>query len=230
MEFYLVPDLYDLLAVKVSMGNIGGVPVMGLKGRPLSGWNAVVKRGMDIAVSGVLLMALWPLFLPLALIIKRTSKGPIFYRQERIGRDGRRFVIFKFRSMIEDAEGETGPVWAAEDDPRVTPVGRFLRRWSIDELPQLWNVLKGEMSLVGPRPEREYFVDQFGSEVPQYLDRHRVKSGMSGWAQVNGLRGNAPIEERTKYDIYYIENWSIGLDIKILLMTLFGRKTERGAH
>ena len=230
VEFYLVPDLYDLLAVKVSMGNIGGVPVMGLKGRPLSGWNAVVKRGMDIAVSGVLLMALWPLFLPLALIIKGISKGPIFYRQERIGRDGRRFVIFKFRSMMEDAEGETGPVWAAEDDPRVTPVGRFLRRWSIDELPQLWNVLKGEMSLVGPRPEREYFVDQFGSEVPQYLDRHRVKSGMSGWAQVNGLRGNAPIEERTKYDIYYIENWSIGLDIKILLMTLFGRKTERGAY
>ena len=134
--------------------------------------------------------------------------------------DGRRFAMLKFRSMRVDAEAATGPVWASEKDPRRTPIGGFLRKASLDELPQLVNVLKGEMSLVGPRPERPYFVEQFKAHIPKYLDRHRVKTGMTGWAQVNGLRGNTSLEERIKYDLYYIENWSLALDIKILLRTL----------
>ncbi|HLF19271.1 MAG TPA: sugar transferase, partial [Bacteroidota bacterium] len=154
------------------------------------------------------------------------SKGPILYRQERVGLDAKSFRVFKFRSMFTDAEQTTGPVWASRDDPRTTRFGKILRRFSFDELPQLLNVLKGEMSMVGPRPERPHFVEQF-KEIPKYLDRHRVKTGITGWAQVNGLRGNAPIEERTKYDVYYVENWSLAFDIKIILKTiravLFGK-------
>ncbi|MDZ7344085.1 MAG: sugar transferase, partial [candidate division KSB1 bacterium] len=160
-------------------------------------------------------------FLLIAIAIRLEAKGRIFYKQKRVGLDGHEFDLIKFRSMREDAERETGPVWARPGDRRGTKTGRLLRRFSLDELPQLWNVLKGEMSLVGPRPERLFFIEQFRNEVPRYLDRHRVKSGMTGWAQVNGLRGQAPIEERTKYDIYYIENWSLAFDIKIILKTLW---------
>jgi exopolysaccharide biosynthesis polyprenyl glycosylphosphotransferase len=161
-----------------------------------------------------------PIFLLSILAIKLSSKGNVFYVQERVGLDGRFFHLIKFRTMEGDAEAKTGPVWTTKDDPRATPVGRILRRLSIDELPQLINVLRSEMSLVGPRPERPTFVDQFKSEIPKYLDRHRVKAGVTGWAQVNGLRQNAPIAERTKYDIYYIENWSLVLDLKIILQTV----------
>ncbi len=160
-------------------------------------------------------------FLPLlALAIWFEDRGAIFYHQERMGLDGRSFMIWKFRSMRADAEASTGPVWAVKDDPRRTVVGSFLRRWSLDELPQLWNVLTGDMSLVGPRPERPTFVREFRQSLPQYMIRHRVKSGITGWAQVHGWRGNTSIRKRLEYDLYYIENWSLGLDLKILWMTL----------
>jgi exopolysaccharide biosynthesis polyprenyl glycosylphosphotransferase len=174
---------------------------------------------MDMAVSTALLLLLAVPFAVIALLIKITSKGPVLYRQERMGLDGKPFVIYKFRSMFEDAERETGPVWAVSDDPRRTPVGRLLRRFSIDELPQLLNVLKGDMSLVGPRPERPSFVKEFKGRIPQYMLRHKVKCGMTGWAQVNGWRGNTSIEKRIEHDLYYIQNWSLTLDVKILWRT-----------
>ena len=161
--------------------------------------------------------------IPLAVIaalVKLSSRGPVFYRQERMGLDGRPFMIHKFRSMYDGAEGETGPVFASRDDPRRTPLGRVLRRSNIDELPQFWNVLKGEMSLVGPRPERPLFVAQFKDKIPQYMLRHKVKAGITGWAQVNGWRGNTSIEKRIEYDLYYIENWSVRLDLKIMWLTV----------
>jgi lipopolysaccharide/colanic/teichoic acid biosynthesis glycosyltransferase len=149
-----------------------------------------------------------------------TSPGPIFYRQERMGLDGKAFTVTKFRSMSIGAEEDTGPVWASEDDPRCTPFGRFLRRYDLDELPQFWNVFKGEMSLVGPRPERPFFVEQFKHRFPQYMLRHKVKAGITGWAQVNGWRGNTSIEKRIEFDLYYIENWSVRLDFKIIWLTV----------
>jgi exopolysaccharide biosynthesis polyprenyl glycosylphosphotransferase len=157
----------------------------------------------------------------MALAIKYSSPGPVFYRQERMGLDGRPFWVYKFRSMRVDAEEVTGPIWARDDDPRCTPVGRFLRRFDLDELPQIWNVLRGDMSIVGPRPERPFFVDQFKHRFPQYMLRHKVKAGITGWAQVNGWRGNTSLEKRIEFDLYYIENWSVSLDLKIMWMTLF---------
>jgi len=171
-------------------------------------------------VSATLLIVLAPLWLLIMALVKLTSPGPIFFKQKRVGMDGKEFTMYKFRSMYVDAEQQTGPVWTARNDPRRTPLGVFLRKTSLDELPQLFNVLRGDMSLVGPRPERQYFVEQFKHLVPKYLDRHRVKAGVTGWAQVNGLRGNTSLEERIKYDLYYIENWSFTFDIKILLRTL----------
>jgi len=171
-----------------------------------------------------------PLMLLIGLGVKLTSSGPVLYRQERTGLDGRKFQMVKFRTMVEDAEKITGPVWANRDDPRVTPFGRWLRRTSLDELPQLFNVIKGEMSLVGPRPERPLFVEQFREAVPKYLLRHKVKAGMTGWAQVNGWRGQTPLEKRLEYDLYYIENWSLGFDLKILLLTLFRGFLHRNAY
>jgi len=221
VEVFLVPDLVGMMTSRLRLQEIDGLPLLRLKEVPLAGWNGILKRAFDASLAGIGLVALAPVFLVAAIAIRLDSKGSIFYKQKRVGLDGHEFDLIKFRSMHEDAERETGPIWAQRDDPRVTRVGRFLRRFSIDELPQLWNVLKGEMSLVGPRPERPYFIDKFRGEIPRYLDRHRVKSGMTGWAQVNGLRGQAPIEERTKYDIYYIENWSLALDVKIILKTLW---------
>ena len=163
-------------------------------------------------------------------MIKATSPGSVFYRQERMGLDGRPFSVYKFRSMLEGAERDTGPVWTRKDDPRRTPLGRVLRQFSLDELPQLWNVLLGDMSLVGPRPERPFFVEQFKRHVPQYMLRHKVKSGMTGWAQVNGWRGDTSIEKRIEYDLYYIENWSVGLDFKILWLTVIRGFFHRHAY
>jgi len=183
----------------------------------LRGWKLAVKRTMDVVVSALLLVLLSPFLMLLALLIKLESKGPVFYTQVRVGLDGRPFEMIKFRSMRVDAEQDTGPVWATEDDPRRTRLGAFLRKTSLDELPQLINVLVGDMSLVGPRPERPVFVDQFRQVVPRYMERHKEKAGMTGWAQVNGLRGDTSIVERTKYDLYYIENWSLLFDLKILL-------------
>jgi exopolysaccharide biosynthesis polyprenyl glycosylphosphotransferase len=187
---------------------------------PLQGWNSLVKRGMDVAVAGAALLALSPLLPLFAWLIWRQDRGPIFYRQERRGLDGKSFMILKFRSMRINAESSSGPVWAIRDDPRRTGFGSWMRRWSIDELPQLWNVLVGDMSIVGPRPERPTFVHEFKHKIPDYMLRHRVKAGITGWAQVHGWRGNTSIRRRIQYDLYYIQNWSLGLDLKILWMTV----------
>ncbi|MCI0707668.1 MAG: undecaprenyl-phosphate glucose phosphotransferase [Ignavibacteriae bacterium] len=219
-EIMMVPDTLELMTSQVRIKEIEGIPFIKLKAVPLTTWNHIIKRTFDIVFAVVVLILISPVLLLLAIIIKLDSKGPMLFLQERVGLDGKPFNVMKFRSMRVDAEQQTGPVWAKKDDPRTTRIGAFLRRFSLDELPQLFNVLKGDMSIVGPRPERPHFVEQFKKEIPKYLDRHRVKTGMTGWAQVNGLRGNAPIEERTKYDIYYIENWSLVFDLKIILKTI----------
>lgn len=225
VEFRLVADLLGMVTSQVDMRTIDGVPLLGLKESPLAdSYNRFIKRVMDIAVSSAALLILSPLFAVMALLVKAGSPGPVFYLQERIGEDGRWFKMIKFRTMVPNAEKETGPVWAKENDPRRTAIGSFLRKTNLDELPQLVNVFKGEMSLVGPRPERPHFVDKFKEDIPRYMARHKIKSGMTGWAQVNGLRGNTSIEERTKYDLYYIENWSLVFDIKIIFMSVFAMK------
>jgi exopolysaccharide biosynthesis polyprenyl glycosylphosphotransferase len=220
-EIMMVPDLLDMMTSQVRIKELEGIPFIRIKTTPMSTWNQILKRSFDLIVASIVLILVCPVFLLLAVLIKLTSPGPVFYLQERIGLDGRSFRVMKFRSMKVDAEKTTGPVWAQRADPRTTGLGKFLRRFSLDELPQLINVIKGEMSLVGPRPERPHFVEQFKKEVPKYLDRHRVKTGMTGWAQVNGLRGaDGSIEERTKFDVYYVENWSLVFDLKIILKTI----------
>ena len=220
VELMMVPDMLDMMTSRVRIQDIEGIPFLKIKEIPLSTWNRINKRVFDIFFSSLILVLTLPLTVVLAAIIKLTSRGPIFFVQERISLDGKPFFVIKFRTMRTDAEASSGPVRAKKGDPRVTLIGRVLRRTSLDELPQLWNVLTGHMSIVGPRPERPFFVEQFKGKVPRYLERHRVKTGMTGWAQVNGLRGDAPIDERTKYDIYYIENWSLVFDMKIILKTI----------
>ncbi len=229
VDMEMVPDLLQLLSGTARVREIDGLPVLSLREFPLTGWNGVKKRAFDLTVSLLLLVALSPLLLLIAIAVRLASPGPVFYRQERLGRDGRRFGILKFRTMHVDAEARTGPVWAVAGDERRTRLGVFLRQWSLDELPQLLNVLKGQMSLVGPRPERPHFVHQFSANMPDYLDRHRVKSGITGWAQVNGLRGDTSIEARTRFDLYYVENWSLAFDVKILLLTVRAVLRREGA-
>lgn len=200
------------------------IPVLQLRETPMQGGLGIAKRLIDIVLSASALIALSPLMLTIAIAIRLTSPGKAIFRQERVGRGGTRFKIYKFRSMQVDAEEKVGHVWAKSEDPRQTRLGKFLRRWSLDELPQFFNVLKGDMSLVGPRPEMSGLIDTFRESIPHYLARQRVKSGMTGWAQVNGLRGNTSLEERISYDRYYIENWSLALDIKIILKTLWAIK------
>ncbi|MBD3160937.1 MAG: exopolysaccharide biosynthesis polyprenyl glycosylphosphotransferase, partial [Candidatus Eisenbacteria bacterium] len=229
LDFDLVPDLGFPFRGGILLEEVAGLPVIRPRPLPLAGWNGVVKRTVDLVGSSILLVLLSPAMLACALAVKVGSRGPVLYRQERMGRDRRVFEILKFRSMRIDAEQESGPIWARPGDPRRTVVGEFLRTWSLDELPQLWNVFRGDMSLVGPRPERPHFVERFHERVPNYFGRHRIKAGLTGWAQVNGLRGDVPIEERTRYDLYYIENWSIWLDLRILFLTLRTVVTHRGA-
>jgi Undecaprenyl-phosphate glucose phosphotransferase len=220
VDVHVVPDLLQFIALRARLENLDGVPIISLNDVPLRGFNSLLKRAIDVAVSGTALVGFSVPFLIVAALIRRTSSGPVFYRQERMGLDGKAFEVYKFRSMYEGAEDTTGPIWAREDDPRCTPVGRWLRRFDVDELPQLWNVFRGDMSIVGPRPERPYFVEQFKHRIPQYMLRHKVKAGITGWAQVNGWRGNTSLEKRIEYDLYYIENWSVGLDLKIMWLTL----------
>jgi exopolysaccharide biosynthesis polyprenyl glycosylphosphotransferase len=220
----VIPNLLEAFLVEMSVEQIDGIPLFGLKESPLQGWNILLKRAFDMLISALVLALASPFMAAIAAFVKLGSPGPVLYRQTRVGLDGTRFDIFKFRSMHVGAEETTGPVWATENDARVTAIGRILRGFNLDELPQFWNVLRGDMSLVGPRPERPHFVHQFREVIPRYMGRHRVKSGMTGWAQVNGLRGNTSIDERIKFDLYYIENWSIWLDLKILLMTLRARQ------
>jgi len=220
IDVKVVPDLLQVIALRARLEDLDGVPVININDVPLQGLNSAVKRLIDIGMSAVaLVIAAIPLAL-IAALVKLTSRGPVFYTQERMGLDGKPFMIHKFRSMYVDAEAATGPVFASNNDPRRTPFGRFLRRTNVDELPQLWNVLKGEMSIVGPRPERPWFVKEFKDRIPQYMLRHKVKAGITGWAQVNGWRGNTSIEKRIEYDLYYIENWSVRLDLKIMWLTL----------
>jgi Undecaprenyl-phosphate glucose phosphotransferase len=220
VDVKVVPDLLQVIALRARLEDLDGIPIINVNDVPLQGVNSFVKRIIDVSISGVALVVLAIPLGIISLLVRLTSHGPVFYRQERMGLDGKSFSIVKFRSMLDDAERETGPVWAQVSDPRVTPFGRFLRRSNLDELPQLWNVLCGEMSIVGPRPERPHFVAQFKHKIPQYMHRHKVKAGLTGWAQVNGWRGNTPLEKRIEYDLYYIENWSVRLDLKIMWLTL----------
>jgi len=220
VDVKVVPDLLQVIALRARLEDLDGVPVININDVPLQGFNSALKRVLDIAISSAALVVLALPFWLIAALVKLTSRGDVFYRQERMGLDGKPFMIYKFRSMYADAEADTGPVFASEQDPRRTPLGKLLRRSNIDELPQLWNVLKGDMSIVGPRPERPLFVAQFKDKIPQYMLRHKVKAGITGWAQVNGWRGNTSIEKRIEYDLYYIENWSVRLDLKIMWLTL----------
>jgi Undecaprenyl-phosphate glucose phosphotransferase len=226
----VVPDLLQHITFRAGVEDLDGLPVVHLTQVPLTGWMSLVKRTVDLAISTTALALLSPLFAAIAAAIRLEDAGPILYRQRRMGLDGRPFEIVKFRSMRPGAEDGSGPTWAAPDDPRRTRVGRFLRRWSLDELPQLVNVLRGEMSLVGPRPERPEFVREFKEKFPQYMLRHRVRAGMTGWAQVHGWRGSTSLTKRIEYDLYYIENWSLSLDIKILWMTLRHGLRHRNAY
>jgi Undecaprenyl-phosphate glucose phosphotransferase len=220
VDIKVVPDLVQVIALRARLEELDGIPIINIHDVPLKGINSVLKRAIDVVISAGALLVLSPVMLLIATLIRMTSSGPSLFRQERMGLDGKRFFAWKFRSMYHEAERETGPVWAREDDPRCTPVGKLLRRSSLDEIPQLWNVLTGDMSLVGPRPERPFFVEQFKHRIPQYMLRHKVKAGLTGWAQVNGWRGNTSLEKRIEYDLYYIENWSVSLDFKILWLTL----------
>jgi exopolysaccharide biosynthesis polyprenyl glycosylphosphotransferase len=226
----IFPDVFQIMATEVNIGHLNGLPLLTVRDVALHGWRFTLKRMVDIAGSAVGLVLLSPVMLLTALLIKLESPGPVFYVQERMGLDAKPFPCLKFRSMRQNAEAETGAVWATKNDPRRTRIGAFLRRLSIDELPQLINVLVGDMSLVGPRPERPVFVEQFRRSIPRYMDRHREKAGITGWAQVNGLRGDTSIIERTKYDLWYIENWSLWLDFKIILRTFFNTLFERNAY
>jgi Undecaprenyl-phosphate glucose phosphotransferase len=220
VDVKVVPDLLQVIALRARLEDLDGIPVININDVPLQGFNSALKRVLDIGISAAALVVIALPFWLIAALVKVTSRGDVFYRQERMGLDGKPFMIYKFRSMYADAEAETGPVFASEQDPRRTPLGKLLRRSNIDELPQLWNVLKGDMSIVGPRPERPLFVAQFKDKIPQYMLRHKVKAGITGWAQVNGWRGNTSIEKRIEYDLYYIENWSVRLDLKIMWLTL----------
>jgi exopolysaccharide biosynthesis polyprenyl glycosylphosphotransferase len=220
-----VPDLFQILMGSMDVQMVDDIPLLGGSRWPLDYfWNRLLKRMEDVvgAVVGLVLSA--PIILVAAVAIKLTSPGSVFYRQERCGERGRRFLLYKLRTMQVDAEKETGPVWTVENDPRRTGLGAFLRRYNLDELPQFWNVLRGDMSLVGPRPERPEFVEQFREEIDRYMARHISKPGLTGWAQVNGLRGNTSIEERIRYDLYYLENWSLSFDFKILFKTLIANQ------
>jgi len=226
----LVPDLPGVASLQPTLDDLDGLPVLGLRESPVYGLHQVAKRALDLAVASIALVAFAPVMGIVALAVRLTSPGPIFFAQERMGLDGRRFEMLKFRTMRDDAEAQTGAVWATAEDARVTPVGRFLRRTSLDELPQLLNVLRGEMSIVGPRPERPVLIERFKYDIPRYMHRHAVKAGITGWAQVNGWRGNTSLRKRLQYDLYYVQNWSLGFDLKIMALTLFKGFIHRNAY
>ncbi|MFT5121788.1 MAG: Undecaprenyl-phosphate glucose phosphotransferase [Kiritimatiellia bacterium] len=223
ISFRLVPDLFRILTSGVDIQDINGVPVMGTARYPLDFTSKrILKRLFDICGALLALIFCSPILLIVACIVKRSSPGPILYRQIRCGENGRAFSMLKFRTMRADAEKEDDtPGWTTPDDPRRTGAGAFLRKWNLDELPQFWNVLKGDMSIVGPRPERPYFVEQFKDDIERYMKRHTFKPGITGWAQVHGLRGDTSIQDRLRFDLFYLENWSLALDFKIILKTVF---------
>lgn len=215
----LVPEIDPAFTMRPDVSELDGLPVLSLRQTPLQGWNAFLKRLFDLAVGSACLLIAAPAMLLIAALIRLTSAGPVLYRQRRMGFDGREFDMLKFRTMRVDAEAG-GPVWSRKSDDRRTPLGAFLRRTSLDELPNLFNVLAGHMSLVGPRPERPEFIEKFKREIPRYMLRHKMKAGMTGYAQVHGYRGETSLQKRIQYDLYYIRNWSLGLDLRILTQTV----------
>lgn len=213
-------DFYAFNAMNRSLSYVGGIPMLDIAVSPLDGVNAYLKALEDGMLAWIMLVLFGPLMIAIAIGVKLSSPGPVFYRQERVGWNGRPFMMLKFRSMPLDIEGQSGPIWARAGEDRATPFGAFLRRTSLDELPQFFNVLKGEMSIVGPRPERPAFVDKFKDEVPLYMKKHMVKAGITGWAQVNGWRGDTDLNKRIEHDLYYIRNWSVWFDLRIAVQTV----------
>lgn len=229
VDVKIIPDIYQFVSIGGSIEEFEGLPVIGVQESPLDGTNLLIKRVTDLLCSFLMLLILSPFLLIIALIVRLTSRGPAMYKQERMSVDGTKFSIYKFRTMRLDAEN-SGPGWTTVNDQRVTFFGNILRKTSIDELPQLFNVLKGDMSLVGPRPERPIFINEFRKKIPSYMLRHKVPAGITGWAQINGWRGDTSIDKRIEYDLYYIKNWSLWLDIKILFFTLFRGFLNKNAY
>ena len=226
-----IPDYNNIIPTKPYTEDIQGLPVINIRRVPLNNLlNRFVKRSVDLFGAVVALILFSPVMLITAIVIKVTSPGPLIFKQERIGLKNKPFYMYKFRSMVVQEDTDEKKEWTTKNDPRVTPVGRFIRRTSIDELPQLFNVLMGTMSLVGPRPERPQFVDKFKEEIPRYMIKHQVRPGLTGWAQVNGYRGDTSIRKRIEYDLYYIENWTIGFDFKIILLTFFKGFINKNAY
>jgi Undecaprenyl-phosphate glucose phosphotransferase len=230
LDVGIVPDVHRYVTLGCEVEEFDGLPVVRINDSPVMGGAALAKRATDATLSAFLLIALSPLLFLIAIVVKLSSKGPVLYAQERMGLDGRKFSMLKFRSMRVDAEATSGAVWCSKTDPRRTRLGTFLRKTSLDELPQLWNVLRGDMSLVGPRPERPVFVEKFRSEIPHYMLRHKVRAGITGWAQVNGWRGDTSLDRRIECDLFYIRNWSYLLDLKILTMTLWRGFINKNAY
>jgi exopolysaccharide biosynthesis polyprenyl glycosylphosphotransferase len=229
LSIKIFPDVFQIIATQVTIDDLGGLPLLSVRDVRQHGWRLTVKRLMDVTLSAIGLVVISPLLFITAILIKLESPGPAFYVQERMGLDARPFKIIKLRSMRQDAEAD-GPGWTVENDPRRTKLGTFIRKTNVDELPQLINILIGDMSLVGPRPERPVYVEQFRRTIPRYMERHKEKAGLTGWAQVNGLRGDTSISDRTKYDLWYIENWSLLLDVKILIRTALRMFTDKNAY
>ena len=226
-----IPDYHSLIPNEAYTEDLNGLPVINIRYVPLTNiLNRLVKRTVDIIGSLIGLIFLSPLLLLLAILVKCSSKGPIIFKQERVGLHNKKFYMYKFRSMEVQTKEAEKKGWTTKDDPRVTPIGRLMRRTSLDELPQLWNILVGDMSIVGPRPERPQFVEKFKEEIPRYMIKHQVRPGLTGWAQVNGYRGDTSIRRRIECDLYYIENWSMVLDIKIIFMTFFKGFVNENAY
>jgi Undecaprenyl-phosphate glucose phosphotransferase len=230
LRFCIVPDFNDIIPKWTVLNSLGDIPVIAVRNEPLNIFsNRIIKRAFDIVVSCFGLIILSPVFLVIAFAVKMTSQGPILFRQKRVGNNNVEFTIYKFRSMVVQSYQYSDTIWTIDNDKRVTSFGKILRQTNLDELPQLWNVLLGDMSIVGPRPEREHFVDKFSTEIPNYRIRHLVKSGITGLAQANGWRGNTSIKKRIENDLYYLENWSLWLDLKIIFMTFFNRRVWKNA-
>ncbi|MFI5284569.1 MAG: undecaprenyl-phosphate glucose phosphotransferase [Candidatus Dormibacterales bacterium] len=230
-DFRIVPSMLEIMTSRVSGDQLDGIPLLQFRhGLDVDAAKATSKRVLDLVVAGIGLIVISPVLLVITVLVKVSSPGPVLIHQERTGLDERSMIMHKFRTMRADAEVQTGPVWTSTNDPRRTWIGQVLRRFSLDELPQLWNVIVGEMSLVGPRPERPVFVADFKARLDRYADRHLVRPGLTGWAQVNDLRGQTSVEERLIYDLYYIENWSLAFDLKIILITLFRVFTHKNAY
>jgi putative colanic acid biosynthesis UDP-glucose lipid carrier transferase len=229
-DIRLVPDVFGFRLINHSISAIAGMPIINLSVTPMEGINLWIKTIEDKLISVVVLGLISPALLCIALAVKISSVGPIFYKQKRLSWNGKEFKMYKFRTMPVGAEADTGPMWASSGEERATAFGKFLRRTSLDELPQFWNVLKGDMSIVGPRPERQVFVDQLKDKIPSYMQKHMVKAGITGWAQVNGWRGDTDLRRRIEHDLYYIDNWSLWLDLKIMFLTIFKGFVHKNAY